>query len=129
MTPAAWRVLAVTSGNDYAVSKTGFGPTKNTTLIKTICAGGATHELNILARYCHRQNMDPGHFHDAVNVFFNNSETLQPQAPATTALDDLYLDSVFRVGLILQSYRDDRESKRFLKDLITAPPYYRCAKP
>jgi hypothetical protein len=48
--------------------------------------------------------MDPGHFQDAVNVFFNNNETLQPSAPATTALDDSYLEAVFAVGFYLQRY-------------------------
>ncbi|KAF9944163.1 hypothetical protein BGZ70_004975, partial [Mortierella alpina] len=103
LSPAAWKVLAITSGNDYATNKKGWGLTKNFGLIQTILADGAhTTEDQIIQRYRQLMNMDEHHFDHAVEVFAANTETLlAPEAPTTT-LDDYYLTSVFAVGFNLQ---------------------------
>lgn len=104
LSPASWRVLAITSGNDYAKNKKGWGLTKNSRLIKTLYNQGVRSEDDILRRYCQVTYMDVRHFDHAVTVFVFNAQTLLPPAAATVELDDLYLDSVFAVGINLQLY-------------------------
>ncbi|KAF9946007.1 hypothetical protein BGZ72_000761 [Mortierella alpina] len=104
LSPAAWRILAITSGNDYAANKKHFGLTRNLRLIRTICNEGYTLELDILTQYCQRTNMSVHHFGHAVTVFIYNGQTLLPPEVATTDLDDYLLASIFAVGFNLQEY-------------------------
>ena len=104
LSPAAWRILAITSGNDYAANKKHFGLARNLRLIRTICNEGYTLELDILTQYCQRTNMSVHHFGHAVTVFIYNGQTLLPPEVATTDLDDYLLASIFAVGFNLQEY-------------------------